>query len=65
MRIRRGGPWGFLDTLVGAVISGLSVMSYISSYGNRGRAYIACASPQSYVVWGYGANIAVPRESHG
>ena len=64
MRIRRGGPWGFPDTLVGAGMYGLVVVSSRSSDGHSGVSSIACASPQSSVVWGLGANIAVMRQFH-
>ena len=52
MSIGRGRPWGFMDTLVGDVMSGLVMVSYIYSYGHSGGASIACASPQGSVVWG-------------
>ena len=52
VRIRRGGPWGLTDTLVGSGIYGLVVVSSISSYVHSDRSSIACASRQSSVVWG-------------
>ena len=64
MKIRIGRPWGYLDTLVGDVMSGLVVVSSRYSYGHSGGASIACASPHSSVVWGYGTNITVTREFH-
>ena len=59
VKIKRGSPWGYLDTLVGDVMSGLVGVSSIYSYGHSGGASIDCASPHSSVVWGYGSNIVV------
>ena len=50
--ISRGRPWGGPDILVGAGMSGVVMMSYISSYGHIGGTSIACASPHSSLVWG-------------
>ena len=36
-----------------------------SSDVHSGGASISCASHQIYVVWGWGTNIALPREYHG
>ena len=50
--IRRGKSFGYPDTLVGSVMSGLVMVSSIYSDGHSGGAYVACASPRRYVVWG-------------
>ena len=52
VKIKRGRPWGCMDTLVSDVMSGLVGVSSIYSYGHSGGASIACASPHISVVWG-------------
>ena len=65
LRIIRVRTWGFPDTLVDAGMSGLVMVYSRSSDVHSGGASISCASHQIYVVWGWGTNIALPREYHG
>ena len=50
--IRRVKSFGYLDTFVGSVMSGLVTVSSIYSDGHSGGAFIYFASPRRYVVWG-------------
>ena len=56
--------WGLPDTLVVDGMSGLVAVSSRSCDGHSGGSSIARYSPQSSVVWGLGANIAVMRQFH-
>ena len=62
MRIRRGGPWGFPDTLVGAGMYGLVVVYSISSDGHSGGSSIAVMRQfheESGVAWCVTASMGI------